>query len=185
MKLLNRPFKIGEIVKPHCNFSRQSGLHHTEVTIRDCFKGFCQSGWLVTIEEWKRGLYEGEADYTQYDSEWFSTLKGETRNPKPNWPMYATVTSNFRMLMMKELAANFNKGDRDGERGWLTMTNKQALSELYYHVGKLQHAIKEENIDLIKEYCADIANGALMCCDKFYPLNKIIPHDTTGTGTAK
>ena len=184
MKLLNRPFKIGEIIRPHINFSRHGYHNEKEVTVKDCFRGNCETGWLVTIEEWKKNKY-GERDYDEYDSSWFFRLEGKTKNPEPNWSMYATVTANFRNLMVKELAANFNKGDRDGERGWLTMTNKQALSELYYHVGKLQQAIKEENIDLIKEHCADIANGALMCCDKFYPLNKIIPNDTTGTGTEK
>lgn len=79
--------------------------------------------------------------------------------------------------MVKELAANFDKGDRDGENGWLTMTDKDSLNEIYYHTGKLQAALKLQDINLIKEFCADVANLAMMCFDRYSPLKE--KHDKT------
>lgn len=84
--------------------------------------------------------------------------------------MYEEVTANFRQLMIKELAANHDKGDREGEKGWLTMDKKTLLSEIYYHTGKLQEALRDGDIEKIKEFSADIANCAMMACDKFYNL---------------
>lgn len=94
-----------------------------------------------------------------------------TEDKQPNYPMYEAVTESFRQLMIKELAANHDKGDREGDHGWINgMNNKDYVSEIYYHTGKLQQALKDNDVDKIKEYSADIANGALMCCDKFYKL---------------
>jgi len=84
--------------------------------------------------------------------------------------MYEEVTTNFQEAMIKELDANSSKGDRKGTTGWLNMTNKENLSELYYHVGKLQEALRNENIDGIKEFSADVANLSMMIYDKYQPL---------------
>ena len=88
--------------------------------------------------------------------------------------------------MIKELAANHDKGDRDGDKGWIHLDKKVLLSEIYYHTGKLQAALMSGDIELIKEHTADIANGALMICDKFCnlkPTNESIKtNSTTGTG---
>jgi hypothetical protein len=89
---------------------------------------------------------------------------------EPNYEMYDKVIEAFKPYMVKELAANHDKGDRDGRFGWLTMTNKQILNELYYHVGKLQEALRHGNVDDAKEYSADIANLALMSFDRVQPL---------------
>lgn len=89
---------------------------------------------------------------------------------EPDVEMYEAITMKFREFMIKELKSNWTKGDRignihsDGE-GWLNCDNKFWLNELYYHVGKLQAATAENNLELIKEYTADVANLALMMLD--------------------
>lgn len=90
----------------------------------------------------------------------------------PNNKMYNEVTKNFRKLMIRELAANSDKGDREGEFGWLTISDKGIMNEIYYHAGKLQAALKEGNVDLIEELSADVANLAMMCIDRYKPLKK-------------
>lgn len=88
----------------------------------------------------------------------------------PSTKMYEEVTRNFRKMMIHELAANYEKGDRNGEHGWLTMTDKQMMNEIYYHAGKLQAALKDGNLELIREFSADVANLAMMCIDRYIPL---------------
>jgi len=86
--------------------------------------------------------------------------------PQPDYEMYDSVLAEFSKYMRKELEANFDKGDRNGEYGWLNTTdNKYWISEIYYHTGKLQEAIRIDDIDKIKEYCADIANLSMMLLD--------------------
>ena len=89
--------------------------------------------------------------------------------------MYKRLTEKFSEAMIKELDANHTKGDRDGDFGWMTMSNKQNLGELYYHVGKLQEAMRNNNIKEILEYSADISNLAMMVYDRYKPL---IPYPT-------
>lgn len=84
--------------------------------------------------------------------------------------MYKRLTEKFSEAMIKELDANHTKGDRDGDFGWMTMNNKQNLGELYYHTGKLQEAMKNNNIEEILEYSADISNLAMMVYDRYKPL---------------
>lgn len=85
---------------------------------------------------------------------------------QPDLKMYDEVTEEFQKYMKKELEANFKKGDRNGANGWLEVKNmKFWISELYYHVGKLQSAIMTDDIERIKENTADIANLALMTLD--------------------
>lgn len=98
-----------------------------------------------------------------------TNLSGEYSD-NTEYPMYKEVVSEFSKYMIKELVSNSDKGNREGDKGWLKMSKKTQLSELYYHVGKLQGAIKDGNTDLIKEHCADIANGALMVFDIYSPL---------------
>lgn len=84
----------------------------------------------------------------------------------PDYKMYDQVTEEFSKYMKKELEANYRKGDRNGAGGWLEVKdNKFWISELYYHVGKLQSALMNEDTERIKENCADIANLALMTLD--------------------
>lgn len=155
LKLKYAPFEVGEKVRPHFAFLNKFP-DFTIATVKSIEPGNSETGWLVEVEE-----IPGR--YKQYSSSWFYRIT-------PNYKMYQEVTDKFQKLMIKELAANYDKGDRESDKGWLKMTNKQLLSELYYHVGKLQQALKENNIDLIKEHCADVANGALMCLDKHLPL---------------
>lgn len=75
---------------------------------------------------------------------------------------YDVVLHPFTTLMRKELHANAGKGDRPG---WLQMDRKTALLELYYHLSKLQKAMKDDNADGIREYGADVANMAMMAVD--------------------
>lgn len=85
---------------------------------------------------------------------------------KPDYKMYDEITEEFVKYMKKELELNYLKGDRNGENGWLNVRdNKYWISELYYHVGKLQSAIINGEANRIKENCADIANIAMMTLD--------------------
>lgn len=75
---------------------------------------------------------------------------------------YDDVLLPFLSLMRKELHANSGKGDRIG---WLAMTTDQALLEVYYHLAKLQKAVKTNDGPGIMEYSADVANMAMMVLD--------------------
>lgn len=75
---------------------------------------------------------------------------------------YAEVLNPFVAMMEKELHANAGKGDRPG---WLSMDAKTCLLEIYYHLGKLQKAVKNGEGDSIKEYAADVANMSMMLVD--------------------
>lgn len=75
---------------------------------------------------------------------------------------YSEFLKPFLRLMEDELHANSDKGDRDG---WLQMTPENALLEIYYHVSKLQKAMKSGDIELIKEHSADVANMSMMLLD--------------------
>lgn len=94
---------------------------------------------------------------------------------KQRMSMYKKLTDKFSEAMIFELDANHTKGDRDGEEGWMTMTTKQNLGELYYHTGKLQEDMRNNNIEEILEYSADISNLAMMVYDRYKPL---IPYPT-------
>lgn len=75
---------------------------------------------------------------------------------------YAEVLKPFLAMMENELHANAGKGDRPG---WLKMDRKTALLEIYYHLGKLQKAAKDDDQTGIIEYAADVANMSMMLVD--------------------
>jgi hypothetical protein len=75
---------------------------------------------------------------------------------------YGEVLRPFLALMERELHANAGKGDRPG---WLGMTADEALLEIYYHVAKLQKAMRNDDGPLIAEHAADVANMAMMALD--------------------
>lgn len=75
---------------------------------------------------------------------------------------YDEVLMPFIAMMRAELHANSGKGDRPG---WLGMTAEQCLLEIYYHVSKLQKAVRDGNGDRITENTADVANMAMMLAD--------------------
>lgn len=75
---------------------------------------------------------------------------------------YDDVLVPFVSLMRKELHANAGKGDRPG---WLRMDANTALLEVYYHLSKLQKAVKHNDGPAIMEYSADVANMAMMVLD--------------------
>lgn len=75
---------------------------------------------------------------------------------------YGNVLAPFLCRMERELHANAGKGDRPG---WLAMSADTALLEIYYHVAKLQKAVRNEGGDLIAEHAADVANMAMMLLD--------------------
>lgn len=77
--------------------------------------------------------------------------------------LYTDITELFQKEMILQLAANERKGDRDG---WLSCESMQLVIEIYYHVGKLQEAVKDNDFELIREYSADVANLAMMVLDK-------------------
>lgn len=75
---------------------------------------------------------------------------------------YSDTLVPFIGLMLKELHANAGKGDRPG---WLSMSTDTCLLEIIYHFGKLQKAVKKQNLEGIKEYSADVANMCMMLAD--------------------
>lgn len=75
---------------------------------------------------------------------------------------YSEVLTPFMALMEKELHENSGKGDRPG---WLAMSSETCLLEIFYHLGKLQKAIRKGEGDSIKEYAADTANLCMMLLD--------------------
>jgi hypothetical protein len=75
---------------------------------------------------------------------------------------YDDVLLPFLTLMRRELHANAGKGDRPG---WLRMNPDTALLEVYYHLAKLQKAVKHNDGPAIMEYGADVANMAMMVLD--------------------
>lgn len=75
---------------------------------------------------------------------------------------YDDVLRPFLALMETELHANAGKGDRPG---WLSMSRQTALLEIYYHVSKLQKAVKDDAADKIREHAADVANMSMMLLD--------------------
>lgn len=75
---------------------------------------------------------------------------------------YGDVLRPFVIAMDKELHANAGKGDRPG---WLRMTPETALLEIYYHLSKLQKAVRDDNGPGIQEYAADVANMSMMLLD--------------------
>lgn len=68
----------------------------------------------------------------------------------------------FLAMMREELHANSGKGDREG---WLAMEPWECLLELYYHMGKLQKAVKDRDVAGVREYSADVANLSMMLAD--------------------
>ncbi|WFC43225.1 hypothetical protein [Pseudoxanthomonas sp. SE1] len=85
-----------------------------------------------------------------------------TATPGPLTGKYADVLRPFLRAMESELHANAGKGDR---QGWLTMSPEFALLEIYYHLAKLQKAVRDDNGPGIREYAADVANMAMMLLD--------------------
>ncbi|WP_374979259.1 hypothetical protein PSGK_21225 [Pseudomonas solani] len=75
---------------------------------------------------------------------------------------YNQVLLPFLKMMETELHANAGKGDRPG---WLAMDRNTALLEIFYHLGKLQKALKDSNPDGILEHAADVANMSMMLVD--------------------
>lgn len=84
-------------------------------------------------------------------------LKGSPLDGK-----YGDVLLPFVVQMEHELHANAGKGDRPG---WLRMTPDTALLEIYYHLSKLQKAVRDDNGPGIQEYAADVANMSMMLLD--------------------
>jgi ribA/ribD-fused uncharacterized protein len=75
---------------------------------------------------------------------------------------YDFVLRPFLALMDFELHANAGKGDRPG---WLGMDRSTVLLEVYYHLAKLQKAVRQDERAAIQEYAADVANMAMMVVD--------------------
>lgn len=75
---------------------------------------------------------------------------------------YGAFLNPFIAFMDAELHANAGKGDR---AGWLGMSRETALLEIYYHLAKLQKAVKRDEIGFIVEHSADVANMSMMLLD--------------------
>jgi hypothetical protein len=75
---------------------------------------------------------------------------------------YAATLEPFATMMARELHANASKRDRPG---WLKMTPGDCLLEIYYHVAKLQKAVRDKDSERVAENTADVANLAMMMAD--------------------
>jgi hypothetical protein len=75
--------------------------------------------------------------------------------------MYPEVQS-FVGSMYRELLANSHKGD---QQGWRSMSLREAWQEISWHAAKLAVAIKTQDEQSIREFSADVANGAMMLVD--------------------
>lgn len=96
-----------------------------------------------------------------------ATPLAETKAYNTDPSGYAAVVNWFSDKMYMELIANDDKGGRTGPDGWLTVgSDKYFINELYYHVGKLQEAQRQNDVELIREYTADVANIAMMISDR-------------------
>ena len=80
---------------------------------------------------------------------------------------YGDVLAPFVAAMERELHANASKGDRPG---WLSSTPDALLLEIYWHTAKLSAAVKNNNTAGIREQSADVANMAMMLCDRLVDL---------------
>lgn len=89
---------------------------------------------------------------------------------------YDHVLIPFLKEMEKELHANSGKGDRNE---WMKMSPDQCLLEIYYHVSKLQKALRDHDGDGVREHTADVANMAMMMLDICGILN-VIPNIERG-----
>jgi len=90
---------------------------------------------------------------------------------------YDEVLIPFLELMRKELHANSSKGDREG---WLAMQPWEILLELFYHMGKLQKVVKNNDFAGIREYSSDVANLSMMMTDR-HSLLPAMPDDVDTT----
>lgn len=91
----------------------------------------------------------------------------ENAMPAIHAPEITPVFRRFVRAMADELRANEHKGDR---LGWLTMDERQAVSEVLYHAAKLAYAARKFKRGaaapaVVLEYAADVANCALMVAD--------------------
>lgn len=92
MKLMNRPFEVGEKVRPHFNFKKYYG--HEQVTVASCERGICESGWLVKVEEFTNPQFGNQ----EFDSSWFFKLKKDeiiVNQTKPKSVNYNDYVADF------------------------------------------------------------------------------------------
>lgn len=85
---------------------------------------------------------------------------------------YLAMIEEFRPGMLEELVANDFKG---GQAGW---NDPHALvKEAYYHVGKLQEALRALDAERVEEFCHDLGNLGLIIRYAFQhpkaPLKKV------------
>lgn len=75
---------------------------------------------------------------------------------------YDDVLIPFQAMMRAELHANAGKGDRPG---WLALSRDTCMLEVYHHAAKLAKALHDDNVPMICEHAADVANTAMMAVD--------------------
>lgn len=72
------------------------------------------------------------------------------------------LVDRMAKLMKHELDENFFKGDREA---WSNYTLDQAMSEVRYHLEKLENAYNMQEKDKTIENAADVANCAMILLD--------------------
>ena len=75
---------------------------------------------------------------------------------------YIPLVERYKREMLIEFAANEHKDS------WALWTPDHAMSEIHYHVAKLEYATRHTDTDgwdKVREYAADIGNMAAMLLD--------------------
>lgn len=95
---------------------------------------------------------------------------------KPNLDSFEIMVQTIMNTMLQERINNIHQ--EGNNEAWRNMQPKEILFDLYYHVGKLQEGILNENRYKMLEHVGDIANylGFLIINEKLNELiNATIP----------
>jgi hypothetical protein len=152
--------KAAEVLSP-------SPAHTGEELVRALQRGIAYASGFLKLYGHKDGIGPANPDAVREEIESMQrtlsalTIASQGKDGPLNGK-YGDVLRPFVAMMEKELHANAGKGDRPG---WLEMDGKTGLLEIFYHLSKLQKAVKDGNPDGIREYAADVANMSMMLVD--------------------
>lgn len=116
----------------------------------------------AAVDKWRDHEFDGLRDFRRMRAALEAAIPHMVPVVEASDGKYADVLVPFLHLMEAELHANTGKGDRPG---WLAMDRKTGLLEIFYHLAKMQKAVKDDDQPGIREYGADVANMAMMLVD--------------------
>lgn len=108
-------------------------------------------------------------------------MRRRKRSPTTNEELIKTLLAGnapgeilkYAVLMQRELKSNEWK---NAQEHW-TMTDARVhVGQLYYHVGKLHHALLSDEAQDVVEYAADVGNVAMMVLDALALLDSGVKH---------